>query len=107
MTLDQSALFECSNALRADGDLDPLRSGRQLVVQSLIEMEAARRVGAAPYSPSSCSTSRCSRSLGAGENVRGPRIVWMTQDGDVSVAASPPAARSSLEALARPPALRA
>lgn len=31
MTLDQPALSECSNALRADGDLDPLRSGLQLV----------------------------------------------------------------------------
>ena len=35
MTLDQSAFSECSNALRADGDLDPLRSGLQLVVQVL------------------------------------------------------------------------
>jgi len=49
MTLDQSALSELLDALRAGGDLDLVRSGLQLVLQALIEMEAAQAVGAAPY----------------------------------------------------------
>ena len=37
------------DALRSGGDLDVVRSGLQLVLQALIEMEAAQVVGAAPY----------------------------------------------------------
>ena len=50
MALDQSALSELLDALRAGtGDLDLVRSGLQLVLQALIEMEAAQAVGAGPY----------------------------------------------------------
>jgi putative transposase len=50
MALDQSALSELLDALRAGGDRDLVRSGRQLVLQALIEMEAAQQIGAAPIS---------------------------------------------------------
>ncbi len=36
-------------AIQAGGDIDVLRSGVQLVVQGLIELEAAQAVGAARY----------------------------------------------------------
>lgn len=49
MALDQSALSELLDALRAGGDLDLVRSGLQLVLQSLIDLEAAQAVGALPY----------------------------------------------------------
>jgi putative transposase len=49
MALDQSALSELLDALRSGGDLDLVRSGLQLVLQALIEMEAAQQIGAAPY----------------------------------------------------------
>jgi transposase-like protein len=49
MALDQSALSELLEALRAGGDLDLVRSGLQLVLQALIELEAAEAIGAAPY----------------------------------------------------------
>lgn len=49
MALDKDALSELLDALRAGGDLDVVRSGLQLVLQALIEMEAAQAVGAAPY----------------------------------------------------------
>jgi transposase-like protein len=50
MTLDQSAVSELLDALRAgSGDLDVIRSGLQLVLQALIDVEAAEAIGAAPY----------------------------------------------------------
>ena len=49
MALDQSALSELLDALRAGGDLDLVRSGLQLVLQALIELEAAQAIGALPY----------------------------------------------------------
>ncbi|HWH45502.1 MAG TPA: IS256 family transposase [Thermoleophilaceae bacterium] len=49
MALDQSALSELLDALRAGGDLDVVRSGLQLVLQALIELEAAQAIGAEPY----------------------------------------------------------
>ena len=49
MTLDKHALSGLLDALRAGGDLDLVRSGLQLVLQALIEMEAAQAVGALPY----------------------------------------------------------
>jgi transposase-like protein len=49
MTLDQSALSELLDALRAGGDLDLVRSGLKLVLQALIELEATQAIGAEPY----------------------------------------------------------
>jgi transposase-like protein len=49
MALDKDALSELLDALRAGGDLDLVRSGLQLVLQALIEMEAAQQIGAAPH----------------------------------------------------------
>jgi putative transposase len=49
MALDQSALSDLLEALRAGGDLDVVRSGLQLVLQALIELEATEAIGAAPY----------------------------------------------------------
>ena len=42
MALDQSALTELLDALRAGGDLDFMREAMQLVLQALIELEADR-----------------------------------------------------------------
>jgi putative transposase len=49
MALDQSAVSELLDALRAGGDLDVVREGLGLVLQALIEAEAAQVIGAAPY----------------------------------------------------------
>jgi transposase-like protein len=49
MALDQSALSDLLEALRAGGDLDVVRSGLQLLLQALIELEATEAIGAAPY----------------------------------------------------------
>ena len=49
MALDQSALTDFLAAEQAGGDLDVLRSGMQLVLQALIELEATERIGAARY----------------------------------------------------------
>jgi putative transposase len=46
MALDQSALSELLDALRAGGDLDVIREGLALVLQALIEAEAAQQIGA-------------------------------------------------------------
>ena len=40
MALDQSALTDLLDALRAGGDLDFMREAMQLVLQALIELEA-------------------------------------------------------------------
>ena len=49
MALDKDALSELLDALRAGGDLDLVRSGLQLVLQALIELEATQQIGAGPY----------------------------------------------------------
>ena len=49
MALDKDALSELLDALRSGGDLDLVRSGLQLVLQALIELEAAQAIGAGPY----------------------------------------------------------
>jgi hypothetical protein len=46
MALDQSALSELLGALRAGGDLDVVREGLALVLQAMIEVEAAEVIGA-------------------------------------------------------------
>src|SRR4051812_15094747 len=49
MALDQSALSELLDALRAGGDIDFMREAMQLVLQELIELEATQHIGAARY----------------------------------------------------------
>jgi putative transposase len=49
MALDQSALTELLDALRAGGDLDFLREAMQLVLQALIDLEADQVIGAGRY----------------------------------------------------------
>jgi hypothetical protein len=49
MALDQSALSELLDALRAGGDLDIVREALALVLQALIEAEAAQQIGAGRY----------------------------------------------------------
>jgi putative transposase len=49
MALDQSALSELLDALRAGGDLDVVREGLALVLQAMIEAEAAQQIGAGRY----------------------------------------------------------
>jgi hypothetical protein len=45
MALDKSAVSELLDALRAGGDLDVIREGLALVLQALIEAEAAPDAG--------------------------------------------------------------
>src|SRR2546426_525843 len=49
MALDQSALTDLLDALRAGGDLDFMREAMQLVLQALIELEATQVIGAERY----------------------------------------------------------
>jgi putative transposase len=49
MALDKHALSDLLDALRAGGDIDLIRSGMQLVLQALIDLEAAEAIGARPY----------------------------------------------------------
>ncbi len=49
MALDQSALTELLDALRAGGDLDFMREAMQLVLQALIDLEATQVIGASRY----------------------------------------------------------
>jgi putative transposase len=56
MALDQSALSELLDALRAGGDLDVVRDGLALVLQALIEAEAAQQIGAGRYERSASRT---------------------------------------------------
>jgi len=49
MALDQSALTDLLDALRAGGDLDFMREAMQLVLQALIDLEATQVIGAARY----------------------------------------------------------
>ena len=47
MALDQSALMELLDTLRAGGGIDFMRDAMQLVLQELIELEATQVIGAA------------------------------------------------------------
>ena len=49
MALSQSALSDLLDALRAGGDLDLIREALALVLQALIDAEAAQHIGARPY----------------------------------------------------------
>jgi len=49
MALDQSALNDILDALQAGGDLDVIRAGMRLVLQSLIDLEAEQVIGAGRY----------------------------------------------------------
>ena len=49
MALSKSALSELLDALRAGGDLDVVREALALVLQALIEAEAAHQIGAGRY----------------------------------------------------------
>jgi putative transposase len=49
MALSQSALFDLLDALRAGGDLDVVREALALVLQALIDAEAAQQIGASRY----------------------------------------------------------
>ena len=48
MALDKDALSDLLDALRAGGDLDVVRTGMQLVLQALIDLEATQAIGAGP-----------------------------------------------------------
>jgi putative transposase len=56
MALDQSALSELLAALRAGGDLDIIGEGLAVVLQALIEAEAAQQIGAGRYERSAART---------------------------------------------------
>ena len=49
MTLTKSDVTELLDALRAGGDIDVVRKGVELVLQALIEAEAAEAIGAEPF----------------------------------------------------------
>ena len=49
MALDQSALTELLDALKAGGDMDFMRRAMEVVLQLLIELEAAEKIGAGRY----------------------------------------------------------
>jgi transposase-like protein len=56
MALSKSALSELLDALRAGGDLDVIREGLAVVLQALIEAEAAQQIGAGRYERSATRT---------------------------------------------------
>jgi transposase-like protein len=49
MALSQSALSELLEAVRAGDGVDPIRKSVRVALQDLIDIEAAERIGAAPY----------------------------------------------------------
>ena len=49
MALDKDALSDLLDALRAGGDLDVVRTGMQLLLQALIDLEATEAIGAGRY----------------------------------------------------------
>src|SRR4029450_6563606 len=51
MALDQSAIADLLDALRAGGDLDVIREGLALVLEALIDAEATQHIRAPPYDP--------------------------------------------------------
>ncbi len=77
MALDQSALTELLDALRAGGDLDFLREAMQLVLQALIELEADQVIGAGRYERATTRTTH--------RNGSRARLL-STKAGDVSLA---------------------
>jgi hypothetical protein len=56
MALSKSALSDLLDALRAGGDLDVIREGLAVVLQALIEAEAAQQIGADRYERSASRT---------------------------------------------------
>ena len=56
MALDQSALTELLDALKAGGDLDFMRRAMEVVLQLLIELEATEKIGAGRYERSDTRT---------------------------------------------------
>ena len=56
MALSKSALSDLLDALRAGGDLDVIREGLAVVLQALVEAEAAQQVGADRYERSASRT---------------------------------------------------
>jgi putative transposase len=56
VTLTKSDVSELLDALRAGGDIDVVRKGVELVLQALIEAEAAEVIGASPYERSESRT---------------------------------------------------
>lgn len=61
MALDQSALSELLEALKAGGDLDFMRRAMEVVLQLLIELEATEKIG-----PAATSGWRAARRTGTG-----------------------------------------
>ena len=57
MALDQSALTELLDALKAGGDLDFMRRAMEVVLQLLIELEATEKIGAGRYERTDTSSS--------------------------------------------------
>src|SRR3990170_8289045 len=64
MALSQSALSELLDAIRAGGSIDVLREAMALVLQELIELEAAQAIGAARYERSADRTTHRNGSRG-------------------------------------------
>jgi putative transposase len=56
MALSKSALSDLLDALRAGGDLDVIREALGVVLQALIEAEAAQQIGADRYERSASRT---------------------------------------------------
>jgi transposase-like protein len=77
LALDQSALTDLLDALRAGGDLDVMREAMQLVLQALIDLEATQVIGAARYERSENRTTH--------RNGSRPRLL-STKAGDVELA---------------------
>ena len=77
MALDQSALSDLLDALRSGGDLDFMRDAMQLVLQALIDLEAAETIGAGRYERTDARTTH--------RNGSRPRVL-STKAGDVELA---------------------
>jgi putative transposase len=77
MALDQSALTDLLDALRAGGDLDFMREAMQLVLQALIELDATETIGADRYERAETRTTH--------RNGSRPRLL-STKAGDVELA---------------------
>ncbi len=58
MTLTQSDVTSLLDAIRAGGDIDIIRKGVELVLQALIEAEAAEVIGAGPFERSAGRTNQ-------------------------------------------------
>jgi len=89
MALSKSALSELLDALRAGGDLDVVREALALVLQALIEAEAAQQIGADRYERSASRTThrngtRARRlSTKAGDvELRIPKLAMCASDGE-------------------------